>query len=66
MLAPNCLYFSDHFDSTKVRLVFAEVICITPREDKHIEVERHLSHVSEAGIITRFIRPSQKAITYIL
>ena len=66
MLATNCLYIflTILIHSIKVRLLFAEVICITTREDKRIEVERHLSHVSEADFIARFIQPSQKAITY--
>ena len=43
------LYFSDHFDLTKLTLLFAEVISITPIADRHIEVERHISHDSEGG-----------------
>ena len=49
MLQIAPVYFSDHFNITKVALLFAEVICITPIADRHIEVERHISHDSEGG-----------------
>ena len=46
------VYFSDHFNLTKVTLLFEEVISITPMADRQIEVEIHRSHVSEGGKAT--------------
>ena len=49
MLQIASVYFSDHFNITKVALLFAEVISITPMADRHIEVDTHKSHASEGG-----------------